>query len=73
MYRNAKIIYGGSYEQGELFGFPGVNGAGKATTINVLCTLLRPTEGKVEAAGLRRNLRTGAVNAPVTAFPQSPA
>lgn len=40
-----------SVEQGEMFGFLGVNGAGKSTTINVLCTLLKPTEGKIEAAG----------------------
>jgi ABC-2 type transport system ATP-binding protein len=30
---------------GETFGFLGPNGAGKSTTINVLCTLVRPTEG----------------------------
>ena len=28
-----------SVEQGELFGFLGVNGAGKSTVINILCTL----------------------------------
>jgi len=33
--------------QGEIFGFLGPNGAGKTTTINVLCTLMRPTRGKV--------------------------
>ena len=26
-------------ERGELFGFLGVNGAGKSTTINMMCTL----------------------------------
>ncbi len=40
-------------EQGELFGFLGVNGAGKSTTINMLCTLLVPSEGKVEIAGYK--------------------
>lgn len=38
-------------EQGELFGFLGVNGAGKSTTINMLCTVLRPTEGQVKICG----------------------
>lgn len=33
-------------EQGELFGFLGVNGAGKSTTINMLCSLLKKTDGK---------------------------
>lgn len=39
-------------EKGELFGFLGVNGAGKSTTINMLCTVLRPTEGRVHICGL---------------------
>ena len=32
-------------EKGEIFGFLGPNGAGKTTTINMLCTLIRPTNG----------------------------
>ncbi len=38
--------------KGELFGFLGINGAGKSTTINMLSTLLTPTEGEVEIKGL---------------------
>ncbi|MEU5883849.1 ATP-binding cassette domain-containing protein [Spirillospora sp. NPDC047279] len=38
-------------EPGEIFGFLGPNGAGKSTTINMLCTLLRPTEGAARVAG----------------------
>ena len=34
-------------ERGELFGFLGVNGAGKSTTINMMCTLFRPTAGEI--------------------------
>lgn len=41
-----------SVKRGEMFGFLGVNGAGKSTTISMLCTLLKPTDGKVEIAGL---------------------
>lgn len=40
-------------EKGELFGFLGVNGAGKSTTINMLCTLSQQTEGEAELCGLR--------------------
>lgn len=38
-------------EKGELFGFLGVNGAGKSTTINMLCTLYQPTAGGAEICG----------------------
>lgn len=37
--------------QGEIFGFLGPNGAGKTTTINMLCTLLRPSEGRALVNG----------------------
>lgn len=40
-------------EGGELFGFLGVNGAGKSTTINMLCTLFLPTAGEIEICGRR--------------------
>lgn len=40
-----------SVEKGELFGFLGVNGAGKSTTINMLCTLFSPTSGEVKICG----------------------
>ncbi|MEM1574055.1 MAG: ATP-binding cassette domain-containing protein [Candidatus Methanomethylicaceae archaeon] len=35
-----------SVYEGEIFGFLGPNGAGKTTTINMLITLLKPTEGR---------------------------
>lgn len=40
-------------EKGELFGFLGINGAGKSTTINMLCTLYKPTDGKIEICGFQ--------------------
>ena len=40
-----------SVQKRELFGFLGPNGAGKTTTINILCTLLRPTQGKATLNG----------------------
>jgi ABC-2 type transport system ATP-binding protein len=40
-----------SVEEGEIFGFLGPNGAGKTTTINMLTTLLNPTEGTAKVGG----------------------
>jgi ABC-2 type transport system ATP-binding protein len=40
-----------SVKQGEIFGFLGPNGAGKTTTINMLITILKPTEGKAYVLG----------------------
>ncbi len=40
-------------KKGQLYGFLGVNGAGKSTTINMLCTLLGRTEGEATICGFR--------------------
>jgi len=40
-----------SVKRGEIFGFIGPNGAGKTTTINMLITILKPTEGKALVFG----------------------
>lgn len=50
---DVKAVDGISFqvEKGELFGFLGVNGAGKSTTINMLCTLYQPTAGEAEICG----------------------
>jgi ABC-2 type transport system ATP-binding protein len=38
--------------QGEIFGFLGSNGAGKSTTIRMLCGLLRPSSGSARVGGI---------------------
>ena len=38
-------------KEGEIYGFLGPNGAGKTTTINMLITVLKPTEGTATVCG----------------------
>jgi len=40
-----------SVKKGEIFGFLGANGAGKSTTIRMLCALLEPTSGTAIVGG----------------------
>lgn len=49
-----------SVNEGELFAFLGVNGAGKSTTIAVICGQLRPDSGKITVMG--ENALTGSVS-----------
>ncbi len=48
-----QAVKGVSFEvpEGEIFGFLGPNGAGKTTTINMLCTLLQPSDGVAQVNG----------------------
>ncbi len=49
-YREHTAVDGISFavKEGEFFAFLGENGAGKSTTINMLCTILKKTEGQVK-------------------------
>lgn len=38
-------------EEGELFAFLGVNGAGKSTTINMICNITKPDSGEIKICG----------------------
>ena len=48
-------------DQGEIFGFLGSNGAGKSTTIRMLCGLLGPTSGTARVAGFDVSTQAEAV------------
>ncbi|MGM9941997.1 MAG: ABC transporter ATP-binding protein [Bulleidia sp.] len=39
-------------EQGRMFGFLGVNGAGKSTVLNMICGLLKPDHGSIRINGM---------------------
>jgi len=41
-----------SVNRGEIFGFLGANGAGKSTTIRMLCGILKPTSGRGIVGGV---------------------
>ncbi|MCX6772442.1 MAG: ATP-binding cassette domain-containing protein [Candidatus Micrarchaeota archaeon] len=58
-------------KKGELFGFLGPNGAGKTTTINMLTTLIRPTEGKALVAGFDLAEQGALVRSRIGVVPQS--
>ena len=52
-YKDTKAVDNISFDvnEGELFAFLGENGAGKSTTINIICTILKKTSGKVLVFG----------------------
>jgi ABC-2 type transport system ATP-binding protein len=47
-----------SVRRGEIFGFLGANGAGKSTTIRMLCGILQPTSGRANVGGFDINTQT---------------
>jgi ABC-2 type transport system ATP-binding protein len=46
-----------SVQRGEIVGLLGANGAGKTTTIKCICTLVRPSAGRIEIAGIDAGLQ----------------
>jgi ABC-2 type transport system ATP-binding protein len=47
-----------SVKRGEIFGFLGANGAGKSTTIRMMCGILQPTSGTAAIGGFDVNTQT---------------
>ncbi len=58
---------------GELFGLLGPNGAGKTTTVNVLATLLKPTEGTVRIGDHDVTQEAAQIREMIGLCPQQPA
>lgn len=52
-YKEVKAVKGISFDvdKGSFFAFLGINGAGKSTTINILCTVLQKDSGTVKISG----------------------
>jgi len=59
-----------SVNEGEIFGFLGPNGAGKTTTINMLTTLLNPSEGSAKVGGFEVEKQDDKVREIVGLVPQ---
>ena len=58
---------------GEVFGFLGPNGAGKTTTVRVLGTLIAPTAGWAEVAGVPVSAKTGSeLRRRIAIMPETP-
>ncbi|MEM1538976.1 MAG: ATP-binding cassette domain-containing protein [Candidatus Bathyarchaeia archaeon] len=59
-----------SVKEGEIFGFLGPNGAGKTTTINMLITVLKPTEGTASVLNYDIVKQANAVRKVIGVVPQ---
>ncbi|MDI6819337.1 MAG: ATP-binding cassette domain-containing protein [Candidatus Hodarchaeaceae archaeon] len=59
-----------SVGEGEIFGFLGPNGAGKTTTINMLITVIKPTEGRAAVCGFDIVEQAGEVRNRIGVVPQ---
>lgn len=56
--------------KGEIFGLLGPNGAGKSTTMNMVCSLVKPTAGKVKLFGYDTKIDKKKVKAKLGYIPQ---
>jgi ABC-2 type transport system ATP-binding protein len=57
----------------QIFALLGLNGAGKSTTINILCTLINKTSGKIFVNGIDLDKAPSKVKAQVSVSPQESA
>ncbi len=57
-------------KKGEIFGLLGPNGAGKSTTMNAVCSLVKPTAGKIKLFGYDIKIDMKKVKAKLGYIPQ---
>lgn len=57
-------------KEGEIFGLLGPNGAGKSTTLNMVCSLLKPTSGSIEAFGMNASRNMKKIKSRIGYIPQ---
>jgi len=55
---------------GQMYGLLGPNGAGKTTTVSMLCSLLRPTSGKIDILGKELSLNLNEIRKLIGVVPQ---
>ncbi|MEP6466473.1 MAG: ABC transporter ATP-binding protein [Parafilimonas sp.] len=58
--------------EGDVYGFLGQNGAGKSTTIRMLLTLIKPTNGEIELFGLKLSERRNEILRSIGAVIEKP-
>ena len=61
-----------SVEKGEVLGFLGPNGAGKSTTMNIMCGVLRQSEGDVYIKGISMSKNPVEAKRHIGFLPQNP-
>ncbi len=59
-------------EEGDVYGFLGQNGAGKSTTIRMLLTLIKPTEGEISIFGKKLQTHRSEILSQVGAVIEKP-
>ena len=59
-------------QEGDVYGFLGQNGAGKSTTIRMLLTLIKPTEGEINIFGKKLNTHRSEILSNVGAVIEKP-
>jgi ABC-type multidrug transport system ATPase subunit len=73
-FNNTKAVNNLSFtvQEGDVYGFLGQNGAGKSTTIRMLLTLIKPTEGEINIFGKKLHTHRSEILSKVGAVIEKP-